>query len=74
MDTAVIETRDGTESDRSATAASAIAALKFSAVSPGWATDSIAVVLLVFSSLVIGALLVRTVMGIAQGELRALSA
>jgi tellurite resistance protein len=55
-------------------AASAIAALKFSAVSPGWATDSIAVVLLIFSTLVIGALLVRTVMGIARGELRALSA
>jgi tellurite resistance protein len=55
-------------------AASAIASLKFSAVSPGWVTDSIAVVLLIFSTLVIGALLVRTVMGIAKGELRALSA
>jgi tellurite resistance protein len=55
-------------------AASSIAALKFSAVSPGWATDSIAVLLLIFSTLVIGALLIRTVMGIARGELRALSA
>jgi tellurite resistance protein len=54
-------------------AASAIAALKFSAVSPGWATDSIAVVLLLFSSVVIGTLFVRTLIGISRGELRALS-
>jgi tellurite resistance protein len=55
-------------------AASAIAALKFSAVSPGWATNSIAVGLLLFATAVIGGLLARTVIGIVRGELRALSA
>jgi tellurite resistance protein len=37
-------------------------------VSRGWATECVAVVLLILCTLVIGALLVRTVMGIPQGE------
>ena len=55
-------------------AACAIAALRYAMQAPGWVTDTIAVVLLVFVTLVIGGLLVRTVIGIARGELRALSA
>ena len=54
-------------------AASAIAALRFAAADPGWITDGIAVALLALASVTIAGLLVRTLAGIAQGELRTLS-
>ncbi len=54
-------------------AACAIAALKFAALSPGWATDAVAILLLILATLVIGSLLIRTLMGIVRGELRQLS-
>jgi tellurite resistance protein len=53
-------------------AACAIAALRFSEERPGWATDSIAIAVLALASLVIGWLFLRTLSGIASGELRAL--
>lgn len=55
-------------------AASAIAALRFAAAEPGWATDAIAWGLLAFATLVIGSLLLRTLAGLVRGELRQLSA
>jgi tellurite resistance protein len=55
-------------------AACGIASLRFAMVSPGALTDAIAIMLLAFSTLVIGGLAVRTLLGIARGELRALSA
>ena len=55
-------------------AASAIAALKFAAAEPGAATDGIAWALLGLASLTIAGLLVRTLFGLARGELRTLSA
>jgi tellurite resistance protein len=54
-------------------AACAIAALKFAALSRGWAADAVAVLLLTLATLVIGSLLIRTLSGIIRGELRALS-
>ncbi|HEY0203298.1 MAG TPA: SLAC1 anion channel family protein [Acetobacteraceae bacterium] len=54
-------------------AASAIAALRFAAAEPGFVTDAIALALLALATLTIAGLLVRTLAGIARGELRALS-
>jgi tellurite resistance protein len=54
-------------------AASAIAALRYAAVEPNWFTNSVAVVLLGFVTLVIAGLFGRTVHGIVKGELRHLS-
>lgn len=54
-------------------AASAIAALRFAAAEPGMITDAIALALLALATLTIAGLLVRTLAGIARGELRALS-
>ena len=55
-------------------AASAIATLRFAAANPGWPTTAIAFVVLLFATIVIVALLGRTLMGLAKGELRTLSA
>ena len=54
-------------------AATAIAALRFAAAEPGFVTDAIAVALLALATLTIAGLLVRTLAGVARGELRALS-
>lgn len=54
-------------------AASAIAALRFATAEPGFITNLIAWVLLGLATLVICGLLVRTLLGIARGELRNLS-
>lgn len=54
-------------------AASAIAALRFAAAEPGFVTDAIALTLLALATLTIAGLLVRTLAGVARGELRALS-
>ncbi len=54
-------------------AAAAVTALHFAVAAPNWATDTIAMVLLGLASLVILRLLVRTLSGIARGELRTLS-
>ena len=54
-------------------AASAIAALRFAAAEPSIAADVIAAALLALATLVIGGLLVRTLVGLAKGELRTLS-
>ena len=55
-------------------AASAIAALRFATARPGWITDAIALALLAFATLTIVGLLGRTLVGVARGELRTLSA
>ncbi|WP_158813436.1 SLAC1 anion channel family protein [Methylocapsa sp. S129] len=55
-------------------AASSIAALRFAAAQPSLTTDAIAIALLALATFVIAALLGRTLLGIAQGELRTLSA
>ena len=55
-------------------AAAAIAALKFAAFDPNWFTIMVAWALLVLGTLTVVGLLVRTLAGIAQGELRTLSA
>ena len=55
-------------------AAAAIAALRFAAAEPGWITDAIGLGLLALASVTIAGLLVRTLVGVARGELRALSA
>jgi tellurite resistance protein len=55
-------------------AASAIAALKFAAYDPNWFTVCVAWALLVLGTLTIAELLVRTLAGVVQGELRTLSA
>lgn len=55
-------------------AASAIAALRFAAAEPSRATDVIALALLGLATLVIAGLLARTLVGVARGELRTLSA
>ncbi len=55
-------------------AASAIAALRFAAAEPGFVSDAIALTLLALATLTIAGLFVRTLAGIARGELRALSA
>jgi tellurite resistance protein len=54
-------------------AASTIAALRFAAFDPNWFTTAVACVLLAFTTLVIAALLVRTLVGVLQGELKTLS-
>jgi tellurite resistance protein len=54
-------------------AACTIAALRFASYDPGWATNGIALALLGLVTIVIGWLLVRTLSGMARGELRALS-
>ena len=54
-------------------AASAIAALKFAAAEPATVTDVIALALLGLATVVIAGLLARTLLGVAQGELRTLS-
>lgn len=54
-------------------AASTVAALRYAAVEPGWIADTIALMLLACTSLVILFLFGRTVVGVARGELRALS-
>jgi tellurite resistance protein len=55
-------------------AASAIAALRFAAAEPAWTTDVIAWGLLIFATVVIGSLFLRTLAGLVRGELRHLSA
>lgn len=55
-------------------AASAITAIRFAMAQPNATTDAIALILLAFSSLSIAYLLVRTVWGIARGELETLTA
>ncbi len=54
-------------------AASSIASLRFAAAHPGTVTDVIALALLALATLVIAALVGRTVFGVARGELRTLS-
>jgi tellurite resistance protein len=54
-------------------AASAIAALRFSNFDPNWFTLGIAGVLLGLATVAIAALLVRTLIGVARGELKTLS-
>ena len=54
-------------------AASAIAALRFATAEPGLITDTIAVALLALATVAIAGLLVRTIVGVARGELRTLS-
>ncbi len=54
-------------------AASAIAALRFAQADPGWLTDAVGLVLLAVTTVTVAGLLVRTLVGIARGELRALS-
>ena len=54
-------------------AATSIAALRFAGAQPGLVTDVIALVLLTLATLVITALLGRTVLGLLKGELRNLS-
>jgi tellurite resistance protein len=54
-------------------AASAITGLRFAAAEPGIVTDAIALLLLALATVVIAGLLVRTLVGVARGELRTLS-
>jgi tellurite resistance protein len=54
-------------------AAAAIAALRFASSEPGIFADVIALALLAFTTLTIAALFLRTLFGVAQGELRTLS-
>ena len=54
-------------------AASAAAAVRFAAARPGVVTDAIAIALLALASLVIAGLAIRTLLGVARGELRQLS-
>jgi tellurite resistance protein len=54
-------------------ASSAIAALRVAAFDPGWFTIGVAWVLLALATVAIAALLVRTLVGVLQGELRTLS-
>jgi len=55
-------------------AASAIAALRFAAFDPNWFTAGVAWALLALATIAIAGLLVRTLVGVVQGELRTLSA
>ena len=55
-------------------AASAIAALKFAAAEPGTVTDVLALALLGLATITIAGLLLRTLVGLARGGLRTLSA
>lgn len=54
-------------------AASAIAALRYAAFAPSWLSQTIAVAALALATITIAGLLVRTFVGVARGELRALS-
>lgn len=54
-------------------AAAAAAAVRFASAVPGLFTDIVAIVLLTLASVVIAGLAVRTLTGIARGELRTLS-
>ena len=54
-------------------AASAIAALRFAAARPGVFTDAVALSLLFLATMVIAGLFLRTIAGVARGQLRALS-
>lgn len=54
-------------------AASAIASLRYTTAQPSWTAELISVSLLAFASVTIGALLVRTLVGLVRGELRTLS-
>jgi tellurite resistance protein len=54
-------------------AASAIACLRFAAAEPGLVTDTIACAVLALATLIIAGLFVRTLVGLARGELRTLS-
>ena len=54
-------------------AACAIAALRFAAAQPGPIADAIAVALLALSTITIAGLLIRTLVGVARGELRTLT-
>ncbi len=53
-------------------AASAIAALRFAAARPGVFTDAVALSLLFLATMVIAGLSLRTIAGVARGQLRAL--
>lgn len=55
-------------------AAASIAGLRFAAAEPGFVTNGVALALLALATLVIAALLGRTVLGVFRGELRSLSA
>lgn len=54
-------------------AACAIAALRFAAGQPGAIADAIAVALLALATIIIAGLLIRTLVGVARGELRTLT-
>ena len=54
-------------------AASAIAGLRFAAAEPGQITGAIAPALLAIATVAIAGLLVRTLVGLARGELRTLT-
>jgi tellurite resistance protein len=54
-------------------AASAVASLRYATAQPSWTAQMISVLLLAVASVTIGALLVRTLVGIVRGELRTLS-
>lgn len=54
-------------------AAATITALRFAVAEPGWVTDTIGLLLLAFTTLVVLGLLARTLWGVARGELRTLS-
>lgn len=54
-------------------AASAIAALRFAAAAQGYIADAIALAVLALATLVIAGLFVRTLLGLAKGELRTLT-
>ena len=54
-------------------AAMTLAALKFAQRQPSWPADAFALALLAFTTLVISSLAVRTIAGVARGELQALT-
>ena len=54
-------------------ATSAIASLRYATAQPSWLGTLMAVLLLILASVTIGALLVRTLVGLVCGELRTLS-
>jgi tellurite resistance protein len=54
-------------------AASSVASIRFAAFDPNWFSIGIAWALLTFATLVIAALLVRTLIGVLRGELKTLS-
>ncbi len=54
-------------------AASAIASLRYAAYAPGWIANALAIATLALATITIMGLLVRTLFGLARGELRTLS-